>query len=181
MSATITSALDIPLTLTRFLSHEALAKRENTITLRDLAHNIAKTRKPTKGELPWLKLASFGDAPTDKGSLRNNANMRFVSGVEGDYDRGDVAPEAAAELLRRVNIAALIYTSPSHHTVDKDGKYLGERWRVLCPCSAPCTTTERYALLSRVNGVLGGILASESFTEETSLSFMTIRNSSSAR
>ena len=177
MSGTITSALHTPLTLTRFLSHEALTKHEATITLRDLAYNIAKTRKPTKVDLPWLKLASFGDVATDKGSLRNNANNAFRLGRRvAIIDQGDAGPEAAAELLRQANIAALIYTSPSHHTVDKDGKYLGERWRVLCPCSASCTTTERYALLSRVNGVLGGILASESFTQSQSYYFGGVGN-----
>jgi hypothetical protein len=164
-AVTQTSALDIPVTLTRFLSHTANVKQEDSISLRSLARHIVTMRRATKAELHWLKLASFGDQPTDSGSLRHNANMLSVSGVEGDYDAGDMTPETGAEMLRQAGIAALIYTSPSHQTTDPEtGEYKGERWRVLCPCLVSHQPKNREGLLARVNGALGGVLAGESFT-----------------
>src|SRR5271157_3236261 len=125
MSVTV-SALDIPITLTRFLSPAADRKQEDKITLRDLAHNIVKMRRATKAKLHWLKLGSFGDVPnpeTDSGSLRYDNNLQSVSGVEGDYDAGKMTPEEAAAKLQQADVAALIYTSPSHHTTDAEGEY----------------------------------------------------------
>jgi hypothetical protein len=165
MSATTPSALDLPMHVTFFASQQADTKREKIHTLRTLA-TLAKTRDaPSKDKLPWIKLATFGAEPTLKGSLRHDTNMQAVFGVEGDYDDSEITPLAAADLLRRANIAALIYTSPPHHTFDADtGEWKGERWRVLCPLSGPCTPAERDALTARVNGVLGGVLDPASFT-----------------
>lgn len=78
----------------------------------------------SKAELPLIKLARFGDDRTRKGSLRHNANMLAIEGVEGDYDGGKLSVERAAAKLRKAGLSAVIYTSPSH-TPDKP------RWRVL--------------------------------------------------
>ena len=111
----------------------------------------------TKDGLPLIKLARFGDKPTRKGSYRHDANMVEVWGVEGDYDGGEVTLDQAAAMLRAAGITAYLYTTPSH-TPERP------RWRVLSPLSKACTSAERARFVAKLNGVLGGILARESFT-----------------
>ena len=87
-----------------------------------------------------------------------------MSGIEGDYDAGNVSPAEAADMLRTAGIAALVYTTPSH-------RQDAPRWRVLCPVAANATPDERDDLCAQVNGALGGILAGESFTRSQSYYF----------
>lgn len=152
-----TSPLDRPLAVTFFRDHTATTKDEKSLTLRQLVPMIRTTTAPEKAALPWLKLASFGDGRTRKGSLRNNANVLAIDGVEADYDAGVMTPEQAVAALTAANLAAVVYTSPSHqaHT---------PKWRVLCPLADTTMPEERAALTARLNGVLGGKLARESFT-----------------
>ncbi len=107
--------------------------------------------------MPWLKLASFGTAITAKGSLRHNANLLKIEGIEGDHDAGTMTLEEAAKRLENASLAALLYTSPSHTSAKP-------RWRVLCPTSEALAPSERERLCARLNGVLGGCLSLESFT-----------------
>jgi hypothetical protein len=60
-------------------------------------------------------------------------------------------------LLFAAGVACVVYTLPSH-TPERP------RWRVLAPCSGLLEPARRQAMVARVNGVLGGILARESFT-----------------
>jgi AAA domain len=113
--------------------------------------NASSPTADTKDDLPLIKLATF------RGDYRSDATMETVHGVEGDYDGEIFTPETAAALLRDAGIEALIYTTPSHQP-DKP------RWRVLAPLSRVVGAADRHSLLARVNGALGGILASESFT-----------------
>lgn len=115
------------------------------------------TSADTKHNLPWLKLAKFGDARTDKNSLRHNDNILVIGGIEGDADNGQVSFEAAVQLLRAAGIAALVYTSPSHAEN-------APRWRVLCPLSRDYPPDQRDRLMARLNGALPGVLANESWT-----------------
>lgn len=151
------SALDIPLAVSRFADVKAQHVNREIITLRKLGELICETHAGKKSDLPLLKLATFGENQTGSGSLRHDSNLSTISGIEGDYDDGLITPEAAAEMLRAANIAGLIYTTLSH-TPD------APRWRVLCPISSDTSPTERNDLCARANGVLGGILAPESFT-----------------
>lgn len=112
---------------------------------------------PSKEQCPWIKLATFGDKRSDKGSLRTNENTKAVYGVEGDYDRGIVTIEEAITLLEKHDIKAAVYPTPSW-TAEKP------RWRVLCPLAQQHLPGEREGLVARLNGALGGILAPESFT-----------------
>lgn len=109
-----------------------------------------------KGACPLLKLATFGDQRTAQGALRSDQNLLRVYGVEGDYDAGEVGVDEAVRRLERAQLRAVVYTSPSH----SDEK---PRWRVLAPLSKECPPADRNRFLARVNGALGGILASESF------------------
>ncbi|MBS0483211.1 MAG: AAA family ATPase [Proteobacteria bacterium] len=151
------SALDRRFVFTRFPDAHARQKREPRMSLRSFAARIPERVADSKAALPLVKLGRFGDEPTRKGSLRHNANMIAIEGVEGDYDGGKLSVERAAAKLRKADLSAVIYTSPSHRPE-------APRWRVLCPTSRSMSPAERERLMARVNGALGGILAGESFT-----------------
>ena len=112
---------------------------------------------PSKDRCPWVKLATFGRKRSANGSLRTNENLVSVYGIELDYDGEQVSIEAARDKLERYGIKAALYPSPSS-TAEKP------RWRVLCPTAQQQPPTARAALVARVNGALGGVAASESFT-----------------
>lgn len=154
----MTGALDTPLAVTTFPDVAAHTLTAETLTLRQLAARAGNTHARVKADLPLVKLARFGDARTVRGgSLRHNANVLSVAGVEADYDGGQVTPEQAAATLRSAGLAGLVYTSPSHTAAVP-------RWRVLAPLSRPHAPADRAELVARLNGALGGVLAGESFT-----------------
>lgn len=158
------SGCDLPLAVSMFADVKAQRIGPNHLSLRQLQDRLNSTTARDKGSLPLVKLGTFGDARTDKGSLRHDANLLRVSGVEGDYDAGAVSPQDAAERLRQAGIAALIYTTPSH-TAE------APRWRVLAPLAGEIAPAERETLCARLNGALGGILVNESFTPSQSYYF----------
>ncbi|MFL5255854.1 MAG: hypothetical protein ACJ8AI_23740, partial [Rhodopila sp.] len=71
-------------------------------------------------------------------------------------------------------VAGMLYTSPSH---SEDAP----RWRILCPVSADRAPDRREPLLARLNGVLGGVLAPESFTLSQSYYFGSVNSNPSHR
>lgn len=118
-----------------------------------------------KNACPLIKMASFGDEPNPNGSgmMRHDGNVISVSGVECDYDVGDLEIEKACAMLERAGIKALLYSSHSSGLV-KPPKYTGgPRWRVVAPFSADLQPGQRAQMVARINGVLGGVLADESF------------------
>ncbi|CCV06704.1 RecA-family ATPase (modular protein) [Mesorhizobium metallidurans STM 2683] len=143
----------IPLSLTYFERNNQPAGQRNTTTWADLCDWIERNTltAASKSDLPLIKLATFA------GNYRTDANLETVYGIEGDYDAGQMPPDSAAALLIAKGVQAFIYTSPSHRP-DKP------RWRVLCPLSQAHPPNDRHALVGRLNGLLGGILAPESFT-----------------
>lgn len=150
------SPLDREITLTQFKDASARRAVQHLVPLRGLAPKIVERRADRKDRLPWLKLATFGDVPSRKGSLRHNGNVTAIDGIEGDHDAGTLTPAEAAQRLQQAGIAALIYTSPSH-TPERP------RWRVLAPLSRSMSPEHRERLCARLQGVLGGALAPESF------------------
>lgn len=152
----------IPVT---FFDHRsAKTKTEKPLTLAALRDLALQTTAPVKNDLPWLKLATFGDVPTAKGSLRHNANMLELYGVEGDYDDRRISPKEAVQRLQDAGIEALVYTTPSH-TQEQP------KWRVLAPLAAPVTGTVaklqevRDHALGKVQTALGdAALSGESWT-----------------
>src|SRR3569832_487366 len=90
--------------------------------------------RPSKSDCKLLKLATFGEVRSAKGSLRHDANVLQVFGIAGDYDAGVMTPAEAAELLAQGGVESLVYTTPSH-------KLGAPRWRVLCPLSSSCSPT----------------------------------------
>lgn len=100
-SAPENQSCDLPLAVTMFPDVKAQRIEPNHLSLRQLQDRLNSTTARDKAALPLVKLATFGDARTDKGSLRHDANLLRVSGVEGDYDAGAVSPRQAAERLRQ--------------------------------------------------------------------------------
>jgi putative DNA primase/helicase len=131
--------------------------RSERFNLAELGEKVLTTKADDKYSLPLIKLASFGDRRTENNSLRHNANITSISGIEGDYDAKEVSFEEAVRLMREARLNALLYTSPSYTVAEP-------KWRVILPTSRELLPPERAKLAARVNGVLGGILAGESFT-----------------
>jgi hypothetical protein len=142
--------------VTIFGDHRAAEKLQLFCTLAELKHNIGVKSWPDKASMHWLKLAEFGDVRTDNNSLRHNLNVVAISGVEGDYDGGTITFDQAVELIRKAGVRALLYTTPSN----TDAK---PHWRACCPSSASLPPAERAKLTDRLNGILGGGLAPESW------------------
>ena len=130
---------------------------------------ISNTEQDSKEALPWVKLARFNgirnphpSQPGSKGGFRYDDGVVAITGVEGDYDAGQVSIDEATAKLKAAGIDALLY-----ETASSTAK--GPRWRVLCPTSSTYEGSPselkatRDVLLGRVNWVLGGILAPESF------------------
>ena len=143
-------------TVTFFEHVNSKYKEQQQVTLESLAEIIDYARD-YKEQLRLVKCAEFGDFPSTKGILRHDANVRCITGVEIDYDAGEIAFEIARERLHEAGITGLLYTTPSH----KDD---APRWRFLAPCSNKYTPDMREKFAARINGVLGGIAAHESFT-----------------
>ena len=107
--------------VTFFSDKVATVKAEATLPLSALAARIQRATAQDKACLPWLKLATFGEKRSDKGSLRHDENVIAVSGIEADYDAGQIPFADAVEKLLKaggLGIRAIAYTSPSHTPLD---------------------------------------------------------------
>ena len=169
-----TDPLDQSFAITMFSSHTASTKREGQLSLRILAERICSTTAESKDQLPWLKLARFGDVRTEKGSLRHDANLLAISGIEADYDGEQMPFDAAVEILAKAGVLAMVYTSPSHA---EDAP----RWRVLCPTSTELPPGKRDHLVGRLNGLFGGIFSVESWTLSQSYYYGSVKSNPSHR
>jgi RecA-family ATPase len=143
--------------VTFFADYAAKTLSTADMTLQELWTLVLKTTASEKAQLPWLKLATFGDKLSSKNSLRHDANVEAITGIELDYDRERMSFDDAVDLIEKARLNALIYSSPSH-TVKKP------RWRILLPTSCTLAPAKRKKLVARVNGLFGGIFAGESFT-----------------
>ena len=120
--------------------------------------------EPVKKNGKLLVLATFGDKKSKAGSLKCDSNLLTINGVIGDYDGGIMPLTTAKDLLERAGIRACLYTSWNDGVFDPPKYNGGPRWRVACPTSKPMTPDFHRQLMERINGVLGGVLAGESFT-----------------
>lgn len=151
------SALDAPIRVTVFGDYGASRKVENETTLREMLVPLRDIRAMSKDALPWLKMATFGNMVTKLGSLRHDANVTAIYGIEADYDGESITLDRARRIISTANLAAVLYTSPSHTPE-------APRWRVLCPTSGPLPPGERAGLVARLNGLFVGGFSAESFT-----------------
>jgi hypothetical protein len=159
------------ITVTFFADHAARTKDQRDLSFGELFDLIETTTAPSKHELPWLKLAIFGDVQSVHGSFRNDANVRMLTGIEADYDGERMNVDEAIAALERANIAAFVYTSPSH-APDKP------RWRVLCPFDHPYPEMRGFhgRMLNWLNGALGGVIGAESWTLSQAYFFGSVNN-----
>lgn len=135
------------------------------LSLEQLSAQLSRPKQyARKADCPLLKLARFGNLKTKSDSLRHDANVEAVTGIEGDHDAGTMSIEAAAARLRAAGIQAIVYTSASNTEEHP-------RWRVLAPLSREYPPAERKRFAAWLNGVLNGVLAPESFTLSQSYYF----------
>jgi hypothetical protein len=141
-----------------FRDRHGTALRQEKVSMASLAERIARERGHSKQALPLFNLCRFGAKRSKKGSLRWDGNVLAIGGVLGDYDGEQVGFDAAVDALLRCDIAGIVYTSPSH-TIEKP------RWRVVCPFLGRAYPGADHArFVSRLNGLVGGVLARESWT-----------------
>jgi putative DNA primase/helicase len=157
------------ITVTIFGNYAAKTMETWDMTLPEIGQMVLGENRKRKNMLPWMKMAEFGDLRTPKGSLRNDANVKWFTGVEIDHDNGRPIAEAIAQ-LRAAGIRALVYTSPSHLLPDENGVAV-EKWRVMAPTSGPLDPSLRAGLAARLNGVLKGAASAESFVLSQSYYF----------
>ena len=93
---------------------------EKEMSLDELRDLVLTTTARQKSDLPLLKLANFGIERSAENSLRHNANVLSVTGIEGDYDDKEMAFDRAVELLSQARLKGLVYTSPSYAAVSAE-------------------------------------------------------------
>ncbi|QIG91490.1 hypothetical protein [Bradyrhizobium sp. 6(2017)] len=149
--------------VTFFKTFAAKTNTTDNLTLMELRERVLNAAAREKGKLPWLKLAIFGKKRTDQNSLRHDANVTQITGIELDYDDEKIAFDHAVNAVKAMCISALIYTSPSHAPD-------APRWRILALTSQPLPPEMRAKLVARLDGFLKAklgaekIAANESFT-----------------
>jgi predicted P-loop ATPase len=150
---------------TFFKDEYASSLTTKSVTLPELRGLILATNGQTKGSLPWLKGARFGNKRSDKNSLRTDENVLGFDLIELDYDKDKVSFDEAVNTIKEMNVRALVYTTPSHTPA-------APRWRVLLPVSRgdlPLENRGKYC--ARVNGRFGNVFANESFALSQSYYF----------
>ena len=129
----------------------------------------------SKMELPWLKLAIFGNKRSENNSLRTNENVLQITGIEVEHDAGEIAFGTALATILKARIRCIIYTSPSYVPGVK------ERWRILVPLSQNREPEVREKFVARVNGLFGGKLAPESFVLSQAYLYGSVNNNPNHR
>jgi hypothetical protein len=142
--------------VTFFTDYAAKTLSTADMTLEELRTLVLETTASEKAQLPWLKLAVFGDQRTDKNCLRHDANVVTVTGVELDYDAKVMPFEDAVEIIEKAQLQALLYTSANYKAEEP-------KWRIVLPTSRELPPQEREKLVERVNGLFDGAFADESF------------------
>ena len=120
--------------------------------LYELADIIRGAKARDKNGLPLFKSATFSN------NLRSNDTCESITAIEIDYDAGLISANDGMRLLQDAGLHCLIYTTPSSDDLKQD------RWRAILPTSKPISPDDHNELVATVNGVLGGIIADESFT-----------------
>lgn len=143
--------------VTTFRDHRAKESERRHWSLPEICDIVLRTVADTKEKLPWLKCAEFGETKTAKGSLRNDANVVSVSGLELDYDEKLISIQEVVAKLEKLGIRALTYTSPSNKKTEF-------KWRVVAPFSQELPPKERAKYAKRLAGALGIAFDKASFT-----------------
>jgi hypothetical protein len=101
-------------------------------------------KDPHQRDRPMAKLGRFADDSAAEGSP-----LLFATGVEADYDDGEMSPQEAAERLKRAGVLSVVATTRSHTEE-------APAWRVFAPLRRPVATkAERTDCLARIVDALG--------------------------
>jgi hypothetical protein len=138
---------------TTFNSLQATQGTRHTAAWADVARLIQNVPAyPDKASQPLIKLGTFeGD------SRGAGHSLATVSGVELDYDAGEVTANSAAKLLRQAGIECVVCST---YTSRMDC----QKWRVFAPTSRELSAELRQYLAAALDSVLGDIAARESYT-----------------
>ena len=106
----------------------------------------------SKTAQPLIKLGTFENSSRGAGH-----SLTTISGVEIDYDAGEVTTHSAAKMLRDAGIECVVcstYTSRTDYP----------KWRVFAPTSHELDACLRQHLVTALDAVIGNIAARESHT-----------------
>jgi hypothetical protein len=81
-------------TVPPFPNFAVASKAELVFVLSMLAKCIRSVTAPRKDMLSWLKLARFGNKCTVKDSLRNDANVLAITGIEAEDGKSALERES---------------------------------------------------------------------------------------
>jgi AAA domain len=144
----------------RITSFEDLSARtseqKDFTSLTEVKRFLKGPSAKAKGGLPLLSLCEFGDDKKEQGCIRHDGNVKRVHGAVIDYDGEKVSLTAAVAKLKKAGVEALVYTTARH----KPNK---PRWRVLAFLSKSVAPTRYREMVGRLNQVLDGVAAHESF------------------
>jgi hypothetical protein len=143
--------------ITFFQDQKAQTLTTDDLPLERIKALVLGTHAKDKAQLPWLKLAIFGNRRSEADCLRHDANVKQITGIEMDYDAQKVPLEQGIKIAKQHNLRALFYTSPSH-------KKSAPKWRLIVPTSQPLPPETRRPLAEYINKLFGGIFARESLT-----------------
>lgn len=168
--------LDRRFRVTFFPNARGQKKTDKLMSLRQMEAEIKAIAADRKEDLPWIKMAVFGkkrtplrrksDGTMTGRSLRHDANVQAVSGVEVDLDNCPFNPLQVRHRLRKAGLLHLLSTSPSHGLPGK-----GNRMRAFFPFSEERGPGERERMVARVNGLLGAALDDACFNLSQSFFF----------
>lgn len=147
--------MQLPITYTLFNGLKVQQGVQVTATWFDFCQLIKDVPDyAAKNDQPLVKLATF-----DNDTRASGSNLSKVYGLELDYDDGEIEPDLAAAQLEDAGIRAII-CSTFTSAPDKP------KWRAFLPLSRGINPMYRAALVAAADGVLGGVVASESFVEK---------------
>ena len=114
---------------------------------------------PDKASQPLIKMGIF------EGDSRGAGHgLTTISGIEIDYDAGEVTAHSAAGLLRQAGIECVVCST---YTSSTDCP----KWRVFAPTSRELPAELRPYLVAALDSVLLGISARESYTAKQTFFF----------
>ncbi len=166
LSSAATPTMDLSQTLVRvslFKKIYADNHSQKDIALVEIKNLSEALAAQSKESLPLIKLATFGERQPDKKTSRTDANVLSITGVELDYDNGELSYEDAVNRLCAAPILAIVYTT-TQHTEEHP------RLRVLVPFLNPFKGTtdqmrnRRTLVINAVEDILGITAATESHT-----------------
>ena len=114
---------------------------------------------PDKASQPLIKLGIFEGDSRGAGHI-----LTTISGIEIDYDAGEVTAHSAAGLLRQAGVESVVCST---FTSRMDCP----KWRVFCPTSRELPAELRPYLVAALDSILLGISARESYATKQTFFF----------